>query len=444
MTDEATIRQIVHEELENLEASQSENNGTSRRGVLQAIGALGVGAGLGAAGQTAVETGAADGGAMHGIDQLGLESDRIGTIYASELDVDTFTQSTDNISADSISTGELNSIIGITSDLSESEVRTKISGISSGGMALIEPGASWTLTDTLTIPAGVTVIGVASKSNTTAPTFEKGFNGALAERGRFVTLANLVFDGNRSSGYTGHGIVDSEQQTRECHYQNVTVRNCEGSGMQCRLNYLSTYDTCRFQDNGIGVEYLDEAEHVGQNLWQNCFVTGNDNAGYKYRYITRDSSWIRCSIHGNGGPGIHCDTSSGQSFSNYLDRGTYISDNDGPALLCTGTILGKIDARMASNLGSPDSSLTTPVGDIHTENQYFDGLVYGGESDATTTLSAPNGPSGSGELTALGSGGDINFPTGFVTVMNDAQVGAVTAQSGIGLDPTGGGGTVTY
>lgn len=79
------------------------NAGVSRR---QALKVLGLG-GAAMAVPSAIAQSASAQNAITGIDQLGEENDRIGTIYAQDIDTDTFTQSTDAISADSISTGSL-------------------------------------------------------------------------------------------------------------------------------------------------------------------------------------------------------------------------------------------------------------------------------------------------------------------------------------------------
>ena len=118
MTDEDKIREIVREEIENLEEGGQKNK-YSRRRVMQALGTVGIGAGLGAAGQAAVGSSeASSGGALHGIDQIGLSDDPVGTIYVDEL-----YQNEDAIDTDSINPLSGSSIsIGGTFDHQENDI----------------------------------------------------------------------------------------------------------------------------------------------------------------------------------------------------------------------------------------------------------------------------------------------------------------------------------
>lgn len=134
MTDEATIRQIVREEIENLEASAQENSNYSRRDVLAGIGLLGTGAGLSLAGYGAVGQGQAasdNGGAIHGVDQLGLSDDPIGTIY-----VDSLYQNEDVIDTDSINPLSGSSIsIGGATDYQDNDIQN-VGALSAGDASI--------------------------------------------------------------------------------------------------------------------------------------------------------------------------------------------------------------------------------------------------------------------------------------------------------------------
>lgn len=88
--------------VEQLEEQQQGSVSISRRQAMGA-GALGIGGllgGVGALGSSGTAKAETDGNAIYGIDQIGLDDDRVSTLYVDELNN---LETTDHIEADSVS-----------------------------------------------------------------------------------------------------------------------------------------------------------------------------------------------------------------------------------------------------------------------------------------------------------------------------------------------------
>jgi hypothetical protein len=354
-----------------------------------------------------------------------------------------------DLEAKSISTGEINNEYRIKSSDGESEVRAVIENATYGDKVVLPPKSPVArLSSTLTIPAGVMVEHAAKQKDKTGATFVKEFNGPAVEYNDWVTLRNVRVDGNRGSGFTGDGIVPQSANNREVYFQEVTSRRNEGAGFVVNKTFLSTFDACDFSYNQDGVS-LQGANHSPHTEWRHCRMAYNDRAGYDIAggSSTDAQKFHACLIDQNK-YGVDTERASvGRAWDAVLSGGTIIQRNDGPGILLRGTdadeVVLKINAGsfIGDNNKNTDGTLTATngQGDVHSEGGRISGFINGSVWEAHRY----NSDGVSTSLTINGSTGDIEVPDTYVTVSNYEEVGAVTCLSGIALDPTGGGSTVS-
>ncbi|MEM7790989.1 MAG: right-handed parallel beta-helix repeat-containing protein [Verrucomicrobiota bacterium] len=243
-------------------------------------------------------------------------------------------------------------VVILTSDFTEQQVRTAIGEAKVNGtnpskwvetIFFIEPGAQWTLTETLHIPDRVTLIG--SNVDGEDYTFLRGFDGddgsgnltAMVELGRFCTIYGVVFDGNKHF-FSGNGVHYSEN-TRENLLTRVVIRNNSGNGMHWvnKSAYYSNYVNCSFINNdGYGIFYDQIGSHYTDNVFTLCEFSKNGLGGIGFQEKEESSVWESCLFSENKGPAFHqlevLDDPTGASYCLNIRNCEFIT-NDGPAWL---------------------------------------------------------------------------------------------------------------
>lgn len=283
-----------------------------------------------------------------------------------ELDGSTLS-SVSQFDVETIAANQFNNIEMITDDMSESSVRDTISNGSANSAFIIEPGASWTLTDTLVQPAGSNIIGF-NPGLFAAPTFKKGFDGTMMKVRNNSYLQGITLDGNKGS-HTGNGIAFEEDPVTDTisggSWFEVTIIDNEGDACVFESPVYSwEFRECRFHGSGgWGLRLKDAGTHHTRNIWLNSVMDDNDAGGVKYEMESRYSR-MYAEIGRNGGPAVQAD---GGALHNFDLQGNLI-ENDGPALLLDGDVWGSINinAQISGNAANP-SGLTGPVGQIHAE-----------------------------------------------------------------------------
>ena len=385
-------------------------------------------------------------------------------------------------------TASLNGVTILTGDLDEKTVRDKIGEGQPGDVFYIEPGSSWTLSDTLNIPEGITIIGTnpgGGKGNTA--TFIKGFDGPLAEITRFVTLYGIRFDGNRQH-YKGDGIVCGghfNEGVREVIMTRVEIANNEGNAYVMNVpHYFCEFVLCTFSRNGgYGLVYGQVRSHHTDNMWRSCHISMNGKGGVAFYGMEASSVWENCEFFYNGGPAfdhflIHKKTGHGKPIGPrpeagadvLIVRNSVIRNNAGPVWLQrVGRSQAIVfeDSRLKHN-GQPKRSkvlndtehssktaaeylgLTEPVGGLfHVEegrlNVELRGAFAWNNTEYMFTAS-PHSMEGSsitisGGNRAGGVKGSIHAPNGYAVILDTRLLeedASVNVKSGIGLDPLSG------
>jgi|GEM_PF-4246454 len=288
-------------------------------------------------------------------------------------------------------TSMLNGVTVLKADMPEDQVRNKISKGKSGEVFFIESGASWTLTATLKIPEGVTILGThpgGGRGN--VPTFIKGFDGPLATLERFTTLHGIYFDGNKKE-YAGDGMIaggDKKEGVREVRMIRVEIRNNRGDGYVMSVpHYFSEFNFCSFDRNdGYGVVYGEVRSHHTDNVWNSCHWGWNGKGGVAFHGVENSSIWENCEFFHNGGAafdhflinkkrgnGKEIGPRPGVGAGALVIRNTVIRNSAGPVWLNRGGQSEAIvfeDCRLKHNGNPSDSALTKDSG--KTVNELFD------------------------------------------------------------------------
>lgn len=347
---------------------------------------------------------------------------------------------------DSVKIEELNNEYRIKPDDDGQTVHDLLESLGPGDRAVFPPGFSATAPDTITLADDVTLLAENPMGGTN-PTLTKGANGSLMEYGGRFTAVGLHLDGD-SNNFTGDVLSPAHGDTPECYLERCRVWDAESAAMRMDEFYLSTIIQCQFGSSQDGW-VLEGNTHSPHNTFVNINITGNSRAGVDLRHSFDGSVFIGSLIHNNL-YGFDSERAGiGNVFGHRIGPGTGVQNNDGPGMICQGATASSISAhvmsgaRVAGNNDSPPTGLTDTngLGDIHSENGgQITGTIsgYGGE------IRRYNSTGTNGDLTISGSADDVNSPDTFLVVLNDANVGSVSVQSGIGLDPMGGGGTVTY
>jgi hypothetical protein len=354
-----------------------------------------------------------------------------------------------SISPSSVSTPSLNGITFLTNDMDEATVRSTVANASPNSVLIIEPGAQWTLTDTLTIPPRVQLYGGANIENAeTKYTFIKGFNGPLATIQNFTAMRGVTFHGNKTT-YTGDGIV--VQDTPLITLSRIRIDRCAGNGITFNTPIYFSYFTqvYLFANGGWGVHYPPlSSSHYSQNLFNRCNFGQNDAGGILYEDNEHTTKYNNCTFASNSGPAINI---SG-AVDNVVFTNTNFTSNDGPVLVANATANGITfaDCNLAHNVEQPDSALTTPVGQIHLESSRTDIEIRGGRAFGVPYLYTATSNAGNHNCTISGTGrnmidGDIDGVNTYLTVLNRSCLsGTITVTSGIGINPNGGGTIENY
>lgn len=369
----------------------------------------------------------------------------------------------------------------LTREMGEVKVRKLLKSAAPQSVFVIEPGASWILTDTLVIPDEVTVYG-NHFGRSAGFTFQKGFDGPLAHVGSWTTLHGVFFDGNKAN-FKGDGIVDPPGKgIREQRFVRVEVRNCEGNGFVLAVpHYYSWYQFCTFDRNkGYGVVYGEVRSHHTDNVWDSCHFGWNEKGGFAFHGVEASSIWENCEFFHNAGPafdhflinkktgaGKPIGPRSGAGAGALAIRNTVIRNCPGPVWLNRGGVSEAIvfeDCRIKHN-GHPrentftkDSGksaeemfgLSAPAGGVfHVEGGRLYAEIRGGFCRDNTKYFFTTGPDSEegSRITISGAckpghiTGGIHAPNGYANIQDTSLLGEdaeIKVKSGIGLDPVNG------
>lgn len=376
--------------------------------------------------------------------------------------------------------------------MTEAQVRKTIAGGKAGDLFFLEPRNTWTLTDTLHIPEGVSLVGTYNGgARGWQPTFVKGFDGPLATVTRFVTLYGLFFEGNKGA-YAGDGIVAvggrpqkgkiTDSGIRELRMIRVAVYRNRGHGYVMKSgHYFSEFKFCTFDRNdGYAVVYDRIRSHNTDNLWTKCHFAQNRKGAFAFYSVENSSIWQHCEFFHNGGPAfthflIHKKLGHGKkgigprpSFGAgaLTIRNCIMRDHAGPVWLQRGGRAESIvfeDCRLKHNgfphrsgplKGTPDAGksmqelfgLAGPVsGLMHVEGGHLSAELRGGFAWDNGEYIFSAGPQSVGGNRILvssssenGFTGGIHAPRGFATILDLSMLpesAPITVQGGIGLDP---------
>lgn len=443
-------QRIAALEDENEKLNAQQDNGLPNVTRRQALGGLlGGGALLGVAGSASARDDDgdpfSDEGHDHSGDYLG-ESKPINRLAV------------DRLTANSISGHTV-----LTDDLGEAEVREQVAGASSNSVFVIEPGAQWTLTDTLRIPERTQIHGADNFGNpkTDHYTFKKGFDGPLATVQQKTLLTGITFFGNRGN-HSGDGIVigGDVNGAPGNRFSRVVVGFCDGDGIVLHCPYYNHFEqVISYLNAGWAVRYPPRPtdSHVSQNLFERCAFSKSRNGGVLYEHLDHSTLYNNVTMPYNKGPAIEFREGpkrfpGGNGYNLVFSSSSFIR-NDGPVWLHRSGDASNIvfeNCQMWKNLLDPSSNLSDPVGQVHVEAGSADielgGVVaFGGGNLYSATTKSNNH-----NLEINGSArnklnGDIYGPNTYLTLQNASIVtGAVNVQSGIGLDPNRKGNVVHY
>ncbi|MCX5660849.1 MAG: hypothetical protein NTW19_14180 [Planctomycetota bacterium] len=378
--------------------------------------------------------------------------------------------------------GKASGISLLQASMPESQVRKLIAKAAPGTAFVVEPGAVWTLTATLNVPAEVTIIGF-NPGRARTPTFIKGFDGPLMTIHSFVTLHGIVLHGNRKL-FKGDGVVATgkgNSGVREVRLIRVGICENEGDGYVMEVpHYHSHFQFCNFDhNNGYATVYGEVRSHHTDNFWEDCHYSMNGKGGVAFHGVETDSIWDNCEWFHNGGPAfeqfeVTRKTGPGEMGVHPHDgaeviniRSCIFRECAGPVWLQRGGESSAIafeDCRMKHN-GDPSESgptkdsgktaeqllgLTAPAsGLFHVEGgqlcvELRGGLAY--DNGPWLFSAGPKAKPGC-RLTVGGAGkagcfsGGTENPAGFATILDRSLLkpeAVIHVKSGIALDPTTG------
>lgn len=309
--------------------------GLTRRQAMAAMGLVAGGSTIGVAVLKSIGTATAQEGnnAITGIEQLGEPDNRIGPIYASELDVDTFTQNTDNIVTDSLETDELSNVVDTFVSPADDLVSV-LESASTDDVIYLEKGTheigaapNITGVDDITIEG----TGPASVIEETAADY-----GLYFENANGVTLRNFKLVGATSdptsSGSNTETAIAFQDNCDNATIQNVWIENWGYDGIHALRNcFAHNYDNVRVKDvgddginpGGLTLESGDDP--ADETVISNCVVERANNDAY---HISEASE--RTILSGNRS--INCGVSIGLFNAKRLIIDGHISRMDGHGL----------------------------------------------------------------------------------------------------------------
>lgn len=266
------------------------------------------------------------------------------------------------------------------------DAQSIIESASAESVFWMEPGGTWDLTSTLQPPARSAMLSHTGRLGVPGATFVKQFDGTMMEVPTGLFMRAIEFDGNKSNGYTGNGLVDVSKGTKENYWQWVLVRQQAGDARVTDGHYFSTYDGCRFASNdGWGIRHTSSTStEVSQNTYRGrTQIDGNGAGGVKYENFTHAESYPDILVHANGGPAFY--STAGISGMEIFGL---IENNDGPLWLAdqksdgsSAQVKGlEIGGRLINNNQSPGTEVidagTRNVGEIHVQqNCHFAGAI---------------------------------------------------------------------
>lgn len=404
----------------------------SRREIVEGIAALGTGAAVGGL-STYGAVGRAS--ASHGGGSIGTANDPVD-VFANAVDAENF-----------------NNVEWLTADLSESEVRSRIEGLGVNDVGIIEPGASWDVTGTVKTDSATLVHYQKRQSTSAEYTFKKAFNGDLLRIDDWGELYNIKLEGNKSS-YSGNGIVDNSDGTRNTVVQFVEVQRVDGVGYLSRGHYDSVFIGLECRNCDSHGYQIGGTVHHSKNTYINCHMSGNGGSGVYFSNRDEQSTWINCFFDTNYAAFEH-DTTEGTD--NIVIDSCTLTSQDNCAWLHRQGGTSHITFRnceIESNQQSVDTNLTTPIGDAvqveGTDRVHFtfynpkqgnipsNGVFFKNTVTGTSSFLGLYGQSIGNQIV-----GDIQASGTRVTCVNTGAFSAIEGSDSanvktlLGLDPTG-------
>ena len=331
----------------------------------------------------------------------------------------------------------------LTEQEGEAELRSLVTGASFGDEVVLQNGFAATLSGgALTIPEGVKIRAYDRQKSQNSPSIKKGANGPVLEYQDCVQLENLFVHGNKSS-YTGSNIVPTGAVNREVHMENVWSYYADEAALVWNETFLSTFLNVTLLQSKDGLRVVGSG-HSPHNLVARSRMGYNDHAGIDIRETLDKDTFLSCLIDQN----LYGIDTVDATVGTPLSGSTGFSDcliqrNDGPGIALRGGTADQIicvigtGTKVNNNAANPPSALTTPVGDIHSENG---GRISGSIDGYGGNIRRKNSDGVSTDLSVNGAAGDLEVPDTILVVANDRQIGTVVAvQTQVRLDPTFGG-----
>jgi len=285
-----------------------------------------------------------------------------------------------NPSVDSLDAEELISVADHVVDPSDSDAESVINGLSVGESVAIA-GTHSVDNPPLTPPQQVAVVSPAWQ----AATLEKNGDGDLLEDDSDQLYRNIVFDANKSGGYSGNAVRNAQENVINPTYQNCRLINAAQDNYVSRgtralrlegteMKFADRWGV-RFSGN-INNDFRSRAIYTGPQTEISQNGQGTDGGGVKWAQPMLDNCWYFHTAQQNGGPAFEVATASTSEVvrSPYC-LGRYFN-NDGPALLVSSGRLsgGAWGARTSGNnenVSNVGQTLTSPYGQIHQEGGQF-------------------------------------------------------------------------
>lgn len=183
-------------------------------------------------------------------------------------------------------------------------ITAAIDAVASGSTLLI-PGIAF-ITG-LVVDKRIDIIGIntgGDASGTTGSGFRSASNAAILNysnsASRFALLKNINLLGAVGAGANQHGIYINNGGLR---IEDVTIRACGGSGINCVNSYAGSYRDIYISLCAADGVTIDIA--AGANIWSG--VTSAANGGHGFNLFTMDGSdtFIGCGTEQNTGRGIY-------------------------------------------------------------------------------------------------------------------------------------------
>jgi hypothetical protein len=335
----------------------------------------------------------------------------------------------------------------LTAQEGEAELRSLVTGADFGDEVVLQNGFEATLSGgPITIPEGVRIRGHDRQQSKNSPSIKKGADGAVLKYQDSVQLKSLFIHGNRSS-YTGSNLVPTGGNSREVYMENVFSWYADEASLVWDETFLSTFINVSLLYSTDGLRVVGSG-HSPHSLMLRSRMGYNDHAGIDIRYTLDVNHFVGCLIDQNlyGIDTIDCIANQPISGATKFTS-TVIWRNDAPGIALRGTadrisLVLDSGTNVNRNAQNPPSSLTAPVGDIHSENgSRIEETIHGKVGD----IRRKNSDGKYERLTIIGSAGDLELPDTYIMFLNEQNIGTVeSSRSHFGFDPVGYGEIIGY